>query len=177
MTALNTGNRTAALKAISDDRGLDVLVIGGGVTGAGIALDAATRGLRVGVVDAQDWGSGTSSRSSKLVHGGLRYLPMLDFKLVSEALGERGLLIDKLAPHLVRAVPFLYPLTKWYERPYVRESACMTRWPPSAPATVPSRSTGTSPGAVCGKSFPESRRRSAAARSATTTARSTTPGW
>lgn len=119
MTALNTGNRTAALKAISDDRGLDVLVIGGGVTGAGIALDAATRGLRVGVVDAQDWGSGTSSRSSKLVHGGLRYLQMLDFKLVSEALGERGLLIDKLAPHLVRAVPFLYPLTKWYERPYV----------------------------------------------------------
>ncbi len=119
MTALNTGNRTAALTAMSDDRGLDVLVIGGGVTGAGIALDAATRGLRVGVVDAQDWGAGTSSRSSKLVHGGLRYLQMLDFKLVSEALGERGLLIDKLAPHLVRAVPFLYPLTKWYERPYV----------------------------------------------------------
>ncbi|BAK37115.1 glycerol-3-phosphate dehydrogenase [Microlunatus phosphovorus NM-1] len=104
---------------MSDDRGLDVLVIGGGVTGAGVALDAATRGLRVGVVDAQDWASGTSSRSSKLVHGGLRYLQMLDFKLVSEALGERGLLIDKLAPHLVRAVPFLYPLTKWYERPYV----------------------------------------------------------
>ena len=119
MTALNTGNRTAALTAMSDDRGLDVLIIGGGVTGAGIALDAATRGLRVGVVEAQDWGAGTSSRSSKLVHGGLRYLQMLDFKLVSEALGERGLLLDRLAPHLVRAVPFLYPLTKWYERPWV----------------------------------------------------------
>ena len=119
MTALNTRSRTASLQAMSDDRGLDILVIGGGVTGAGIALDAATRGLRVGVVDAQDWSSGTSSRSSKLVHGGLRYLQMLDFKLVSEALGERGLLIDKLAPHLVRPVPFLYPLHKWYERPYV----------------------------------------------------------
>ncbi|WP_375426319.1 glycerol-3-phosphate dehydrogenase/oxidase [uncultured Friedmanniella sp.] len=104
---------------MADDRGLDVLVVGGGVTGAGIALDAATRGLRVGIVEAQDWGSGTSSRSSKLVHGGLRYLQMLDFKLVSEALTERGLLIDRLAPHLVRAVPFLYPLSHWYERPYV----------------------------------------------------------
>ncbi len=116
MTALNAQAREAALEAMSEDRGLDVLVIGGGVTGAGIALDAATRGLRVAVVDAQDWGAGTSSRSSKLVHGGLRYLQMLDFKLVTEALGERGLLLDRLAPHLVRAVPFLYPLRAWYER-------------------------------------------------------------
>ncbi len=119
MTVLNTESRARALDAMTEERGLDILVVGGGVTGAGIALDAATRGLRVGVVDAQDWGSGTSSRSSKLVHGGLRYLQMLDFKLVAEALGERGLLIDRLAPHLVRAVPFLYPLTTWYERPYV----------------------------------------------------------
>ncbi|WP_420111039.1 FAD-dependent oxidoreductase, partial [Pseudactinotalea sp.] len=73
---------------MSDDAGLDVLVIGGGVTGAGIALDAATRGLRTGIVEAQDWASGTSSRSSKLVHGGLRYLQMLDFHLVHEALNE-----------------------------------------------------------------------------------------
>src|SRR5699024_6003769 len=89
---------------------IDVLVIGGGVTGAGIALDAATRGLSTAIVEAQDWASGTSSRSSKLVHGGLRYLQMLDFHLVHEALTERDLLIDYLAPHLVKPVSFLYPL-------------------------------------------------------------------
>jgi glycerol-3-phosphate dehydrogenase len=98
---------------------LDVLVIGGGVTGAGIALDAATRGLTTGIVEAQDWSSGTSSRSSKLVHGGLRYLQMLDFNLVHEALTERDLLLKELAPHLVRPVAFLYPLTEHWERPYV----------------------------------------------------------
>jgi glycerol-3-phosphate dehydrogenase len=112
VSALTAGSRQEALRDMSGDE-LDILVIGGGVTGAGIALDAATRGLRVGVVEAQDWGAGTSSRSSKLVHGGLRYLQMLDFKLVREALGERSLLIDRLAPHLVRAVPFLYPLENW----------------------------------------------------------------
>ena len=99
---------------------LDVLVIGGGVVGAGAALDAATRGLSVGLVEARDWASGTSSRSSKLIHGGLRYLEMLDFRLVAEALGERSLLLDRLAPHLVRPVPFLYPLTRRvWERAYV----------------------------------------------------------
>nr|WP_099332536.1 glycerol-3-phosphate dehydrogenase/oxidase [Actinomyces minihominis] len=89
---------------------LDVLVVGGGVTGAGIALDAATRGLRVGIVEAQDWSSGTSSRSSKLVHGGLRYLYQLDFHLVTESLRERGLLLTQNAPHLVKAQPLLWPL-------------------------------------------------------------------
>ena len=118
MSRLNAESRAAALSAMAGEE-LDILVVGGGVTGAGVALDAATRGLRVGVVDAQDWSAGTSSRSSKLVHGGLRYLQMLDFKLVHEALGERGLLLDRLAPHLVRAVPFLYPLNAWWERPYV----------------------------------------------------------
>jgi glycerol-3-phosphate dehydrogenase len=99
---------------------LDVLVIGGGVTGAGIALDAATRGLSTVVVEAQDWASGTSSRSSKLVHGGLRYLQMLDFHLVHEALTERDRLISFVAPHLVRPVAFLYPLThRVWERAYV----------------------------------------------------------
>jgi len=98
---------------------LDVLVIGAGVVGAGAALDAVTRGLRTGLVEARDYASGTSSRSSKLVHGGLRYLEMLDFGLVTEALRERGLLIQRLAPHLVRPVPFLYPLRgrgweRWY---------------------------------------------------------------
>jgi len=95
-------------------------VIGGGVTGAGIALDAVTRGLRVAIVEGQDWSAGTSSRSSKLVHGGLRYLQMLDFHLVHEALTERDLLLKKLAPHLVRPVSFLYPLEhKVWERAYV----------------------------------------------------------
>ncbi len=99
---------------------LDVLVIGGGVTGAGIAVDAVTRGLSTAIIDAQDWASGTSSRSSKLVHGGLRYLQMLDFHLVREALTERDLLITKLAPHLVKPVSFLYPLeNRVWERAYV----------------------------------------------------------
>lgn len=113
-------SRRDALSQMSDEAGLDILVIGGGVTGAGIALDAVTRGLRVGIVEGQDWASGTSSRSSKLVHGGLRYLQMLDFHLVHEALTERDLLITRLAPHLVKPVPFLYPLEhRVWERAYV----------------------------------------------------------
>lgn len=116
--------RQEALDAlrVSSARGqeLDVLVVGGGVTGAGIALDAVTRGLSTAVVEAQDWGSGTSSRSSKLVHGGLRYLQMLDFHLVREALTERDLLMTRLAPHLVKPVSFLYPLeNRVWERAYV----------------------------------------------------------
>src|SRR5579875_4035158 len=99
---------------------LDVLVVGGGVVGAGSALDAVTRGLTTAIVEARDWASGTSSRSSKLIHGGLRYLEMLDFGLVREALTERGLLLDRIAPHLVRPVPFLYPLRhRGWERAYV----------------------------------------------------------
>ena len=109
-----------ALEQSGEGNELDVLVVGGGVTGAGIALDAVTRGLRVGIVEAQDWGSGTSSRSSKLVHGGLRYLQMLDFHLVHEALTERDLLLKRIAPHLVRPVSFLYPLEHHvWERAYV----------------------------------------------------------
>src|SRR3954465_593336 len=92
------------------ERELDVVVVGGGVVGTGTALDATTRGLTVGLFEARDWAAGTSSRSSKLIHGGLRYLEMLDFALVREALKERGLLIQRLAPHLVKPVPFLYPL-------------------------------------------------------------------
>ncbi len=101
------------------DKEVDVLVVGGGVVGAGCALDAVTRGLSVGLVEARDFASGTSSRSSKLIHGGLRYLEMLDFGLVHEALRERGLLLQRLAPHLVRPVPFLYPLKhRVWERLY-----------------------------------------------------------
>jgi len=116
--ALSPDQRERALVDMEADE-LDVLVIGGGVVGSGAALDAVTRGLRVGLVEARDLASGTSSRSSKLIHGGLRYLEMLDFGLVAEALRERGLLIRKLAPHLVRPVPFLYPLKgRGWERLY-----------------------------------------------------------
>ena len=118
LTRLTREQRAAALKEMSREEGLDVLVIGGGITGAGIALDAASRGLRTGVVEMGDWASGTSSWSSKLVHGGLRYLYQLDLPLVREALSERGRLLETIAPHLVKAQPFLWPLTHHYERSY-----------------------------------------------------------
>ncbi|MBG6055578.1 glycerol-3-phosphate dehydrogenase [Salinibacterium sp. CAN_S4] len=116
---LGPAERAAALEALKSKE-LDILVIGGGIVGTGSALDAATRGLRVGMVEARDWASGTSSRSSKLVHGGIRYLEQLDFRLVREALIERGLLLQRIAPHLVKPVRFLYPLTKpVFERIYI----------------------------------------------------------
>jgi glycerol-3-phosphate dehydrogenase len=116
---LDARDRSTALRRLTSGP-LDVLVVGGGITGAGAALDAVSRGLRVGLIEARDLAAGTSSRSSKLIHGGLRYLEQGDFKLVKEALRERDLLVTKLAPHLVRPVPFLYPLyRKVVERPYV----------------------------------------------------------
>jgi glycerol-3-phosphate dehydrogenase len=117
--ALSPANRGESIAAMAGKE-LDILVIGGGVVGAGAALDAVTRGLSVGLVEMRDWASGTSSRSSKLLHGGLRYLEMLDFGLVREALRERGLIMQTLAPHLARPVRFLYPLKhRYWERPYV----------------------------------------------------------
>lgn len=117
---MTTASRTAALAAMTDAEGLDVLVIGGGITGVGVALDAATRGLRVGIVEAEDWSDGTSSRSSKLVHGGLRYLQMLDFTLVHEALTERDLMLKEIAPHLVKPVGFMFPLEhRIWQRMYI----------------------------------------------------------
>ena len=110
-SALTPQSRAAALQSMASEE-LDVLVIGGGVTGAGIAVDAVTRGLRTGVVEMQDWAGGTSSTSSKLVHGGLRYLYNLDFALVAEGLRERALLLTTTAPHLVKAQPFLWPLKR-----------------------------------------------------------------
>jgi glycerol-3-phosphate dehydrogenase len=118
VTALSPAARREAIARMAENE-LDVLVVGGGVVGAGSALDAVTRGLTTAIVEARDWASGTSSRSSKLIHGGLRYLEMLDFGLVREALRERGLLLDRIAPHLVRPVPFLYPLQhRVWERAY-----------------------------------------------------------
>ncbi|WP_306839616.1 glycerol-3-phosphate dehydrogenase/oxidase [Catenuloplanes nepalensis] len=101
--------RAADLRRLRSER-FDVLVIGAGVTGAGAALDAASRGLKVALVEARDLAAGTSSRSSKLIHGGLRYLEQLELHLVHEALTERGLLATRIAPHLVRPVPILVPL-------------------------------------------------------------------
>lgn len=112
LETLTPESRAAALDQMSNGTSLDVLVVGGGITGAGIALEAASRGLKTGIVEAQDWASGTSSRSSKLIHGGLRYLEMLDFSLVREALKERELLLTTIAPNLVKQVPFLYPLKR-----------------------------------------------------------------
>jgi glycerol-3-phosphate dehydrogenase len=116
---LGPEQRDEALKSLTTDT-FDVLIIGGGVTGVGAALDAASRGLKVALVDASDLASGTSSRSSKLIHGGLRYLEQYDFKLVREALHERELMVSSLAPHLVKPLAFLYPLhEKVRERTYV----------------------------------------------------------
>ncbi|MFY1634496.1 glycerol-3-phosphate dehydrogenase/oxidase [Solwaraspora sp. WMMB335] len=106
---LSPARRAADLRRLRGER-FDVLVIGGGVTGVGAALDAASRGLKVGLIEARDYAAGTSSRSSKLIHGGLRYLEQLEFGLVHEALTERGLLATRIAPHLVRPVPILVPL-------------------------------------------------------------------
>jgi len=107
MTAL-AFDRTAALARMADEE-FDVLVVGGGITGAGVALDAAARGLRTALVERADFASGTSSKSSKLVHGGLRYLQQKEFVLVYENLAERQRLLDN-APHLVSVLPFLIPL-------------------------------------------------------------------
>src|SRR5690242_727138 len=100
--------RQAAIQNMATDP-LDVLVIGGGITGAGVALDAAARGYRVGLVERGDFASGTSSWSTKLVHGGIRYLPEFDIPLVREALVERGRLLRN-APHLVHPLAFVLPL-------------------------------------------------------------------
>jgi glycerol-3-phosphate dehydrogenase len=99
--------RGDALKALSEEE-FDVVVVGGGITGAGVALDAASRGYSVAIVERSDWAAGTSSRSSKMVHGGLRYLQNFDLGLVREALLERQLMVE-LAPHLVYPTPFLVP--------------------------------------------------------------------
>ena len=119
LSQLNPEQRQSAITALGSES-FDVLVIGGGVNGVGAALDAASRGLKVALIESQDIAAGTSSRSSKLIHGGLRYLEQYDFKLVREALHERELLVSTLCPHLVKPVGFLFPLTeKFKERTYV----------------------------------------------------------
>jgi glycerol-3-phosphate dehydrogenase len=116
---LGPAERAAAISTMASTE-LQVLVVGGGVVGAGVALDAVTRGLRVGLVEARDFAAGTSSRSSKLIHGGLRYLEQFNFGLVREALTERALLMQRIAPHLIRPVSFLFPFNHYgWERAYI----------------------------------------------------------
>ena len=119
LSQLGPDQRDSAISQLGTEE-FDILVIGGGVNGVGAALDAASRGLKVALIEAQDLAAGTSSKSSKLIHGGLRYLEQYDFKLVREALHERELLVSTLCPHLVKPVGFLFPLTeKFKERTYV----------------------------------------------------------
>ncbi len=124
-TRLGPAYRAESLNAL-DGGDFDVVVIGGGITGVGCALDAASRGLTVALIEQRDLASGTSSRSSKLIHGGLRYLEQLNFTLVREALRERGLLRQSLAPHLVWPVPFVYPIKhRLWERAYMAAGIAM----------------------------------------------------
>jgi glycerol-3-phosphate dehydrogenase len=119
LSQLGPDQRDSAITQLGTEQ-FDILVIGGGVNGVGAALDAAARGLKVALIESQDIAAGTSSRSSKLIHGGLRYLEQYDFKLVREALHERELMVSTLCPHLVKPVGFLFPLTeKFKERTYV----------------------------------------------------------
>src|ERR1700732_853532 len=104
-------------RATGRDTPWDMIIIGGGATGVGIAIDAASRGFEVLLLEAQDFGKGTSSRSTKLIHGGVRYLEQGNISLVMEALKERGLLRQN-APHLVHDVPFVVPNYTWWEAPF-----------------------------------------------------------
>ncbi|AVZ38847.1 MULTISPECIES: glycerol-3-phosphate dehydrogenase/oxidase [unclassified Dietzia] len=118
-SVLGPERRVEAWRKLSEES-FDLVIVGGGVVGTGSAVDAATRGLSVAVVEARDFAAGTSSRSSKMFHGGLRYLEQLDFGLVAEALHERELSMTRLAPHLVKPLKFLFPLTRrFWERPYM----------------------------------------------------------
>src|SRR3954471_22483998 len=120
--ALNAAQRLTDLEDLRDGPPLDLLVVGGGVTGAGAALDAASRGLRVALVERRDLAWGTSRWSSKLVHGGLRYLAQGAVGIARESARERGVLLATTAPHLTRALPVVVPLTPGVDRRTERET-------------------------------------------------------
>ncbi|GFG69953.1 glycerol-3-phosphate dehydrogenase/oxidase [Mycolicibacter senuensis] len=154
--ALNAARRTRDLTALADGAGVDVVVIGGGITGAGIALDAATRGLRVVLAEKHDLAFGTSRWSSKLVHGGLRYLATGNVGIARRSAIERGILMTRNAPHLVRAMPQLVPLLgamRRRDRALVRAgflAGDALRRLAGTPATVLPRSQRISPEATVG---------------------------
>jgi glycerol-3-phosphate dehydrogenase len=116
-TFLTATRRTADVESLADGSGVDLLVVGGGVTGAGVALDAATRGLSVALLERRDLANGTSRFSSKLAHGGLRYLAKLQFDVAWESARERATLAKVTAPHMVRALPQLTPVYGRFPRP------------------------------------------------------------
>lgn len=120
-------NRDVALDRLASESDWDIVVIGGGATGLGAALDAASRGYRTVLLERSDFASSTSSRSTKLVHGGVRYLKQGDVSLVKGALRERGLLFQN-APHLVRALPFIIPSYHWWEAPYFATGLKLYDW-------------------------------------------------
>ena len=168
---LGPEERRAALARLAAET-FDVVVIGGGVVGCGCALDAATRGLSVALVEKRDFAAGTSSRSSKLIHGGLRYLEQGEIGLVREALRERSLLLNVLAPHLVQPVPFLVPLTEHWQRAYI--GAGMVLYDSlGGHEGLPRHRHLTRRGAL--RVAPALRREALWARSPTTTRKSTTP--
>lgn len=115
-TSLSAARRIRELTATVGGGAVDVLVVGLGATGAGVALDASSRGLSVAAIDAHDLAFGTSRWSSKLIHGGLRYLAAGQFDVAHESAVERGVLMERTAPHLVRAQPFVLPLTPLVSR-------------------------------------------------------------
>ncbi|HWR34187.1 MAG TPA: FAD-dependent oxidoreductase, partial [Chitinophagaceae bacterium] len=110
-------NRTESIERLTTNSEFDLCIIGGGATGLGTALDAASRGLKTVLFEQYDFAKGTSSRSTKLVHGGVRYLQQGNIKLVMEALRERGLLLNN-APHLAHNQKFVVPNYKWWEKPF-----------------------------------------------------------
>ncbi|MAD19553.1 MAG: FAD-dependent oxidoreductase [Planctomycetaceae bacterium] len=109
-------NREAMIERLQGEA-FEILVVGGGATGLGVAVDAASRGYRTALLEAEDFAKATSSRSTKLVHGGVRYLEQMDISLVTEALRERGIFYRN-APHIVRDLPFIVPRYKWWEGPF-----------------------------------------------------------
>ena len=134
--------RTNLLAALREQRPWDVLVIGGGATGLGIAVDSAARGLRTALLEARDFASGTSSRSTKLIHGGVRYLAQGNVKLVREALIERALLIAN-APELVHPLEFIVPSYRPFERELLRVGLGMYDAQTQKPLAVPRRESGS----------------------------------
>ena len=164
MTGASLNARAPRRRAerLAGGEAVDVVVVGGGITGAGVALDAASRGLSVALLERRDLAHGTSRWSSKLVHGGLRYLEHGDVGLAWESARERSRLMGAIAPHLVRPLPFVIPLHSGVAaggrqgagRPAGRRRAAHRRphEPPRAPALAPhQRAGGAPPGARAGR--------------------------